>query len=177
MKPREVLIRGNGYYFSILTKENDVEMAQKLCEKSSDYFELAEGKPTSSTAGQELFTDLPPGKVREDKMILGIFNQNHDLIGIVDIVKNYPTRQVWFIGLMLLEPGQRNKGLGKEVFKRLSRWTYSKGVKLLKLAVLEENQRGYIFWQSLGFQTQCTKPYMVADKETIVYVMSIKPVP
>jgi len=177
MEPRKVLFKGQQYYTSILTKENDVEIAQDLFEKTSDYFELAEGKPATPTAGEEIFTDLPPGKTSKDKIVLGIFNRNHDLTGIIDIAKNYPTMEDWFIGLMLLEPNQRNKGLGKEAFKGLSKWAYSQGVRILKLGVLEENQKAYIFWQSLGFKKIDTRPYMVGDKETSVYVMSKKCLP
>lgn len=172
MISREVLFRGDGYYSSILTKENDVEMVQSLFESCSDYYELAEGKPTSPTAGEKVFTDLPPDKGYEDKTVLGFFDQKNNLIGLMDIIKNYPTKEVSLIGLLLIDPSHRSKGLGKEILSELSKWEFNKGVKVLRVAVLEENKNAYKFWRAVGFQEEGTRPYVVGDKETKVHVMS-----
>lgn len=55
-----------------------------------------------------------------------------------------------FIRHFYIKPRFRNRGIGTEVFKRLSENCFNKAVEI-KVEVLESNPAGKAFWAKLGF--------------------------
>ncbi|MFD3157226.1 GNAT family N-acetyltransferase [Haloimpatiens sp. FM7330] len=139
----------NGYKIKYLFKEND-NIVEKLCEKCSDYYILHDGILPSKEEIDEIFITLPPNKNYEDKFILGIYKFDK-LIGIVDIIKDFPTIGEWMLGLMLIEPGERGNGLGKMVHEALVGWAKDLGAKSFRIGVIQDNYKGINFWSALGY--------------------------
>lgn len=129
---------------------DDCNIVEELCEKCSDYYILHDGILPSKEEIDEIFTALPPNKNYEDKFVLGIYKFD-ELIGIVDIIKNFPTVGEWMLGLMLIEPEARGNGLGKMVHKALVEWAKNLGAKSFRIGVIEDNCKGINFWSSLGY--------------------------
>jgi len=119
----------NGYKIAQLSKQN-YDIVEELCNKCSDYFILSGGALPTKDDVSALFTDLPPNKSLEDKFLLGIYRYNN-LIGIIDIVRDYPIISEWTIGLLLLEPKERGRGLGTVIHEALVKWAKSLGAKNL----------------------------------------------
>lgn len=109
----------NGYEITQLSKQ-DNHVVEELCNKCSDYYILSGGALPSKDSVSALFTGLPPNKNLEDKFLLGVYKSNR-LIGIIDIIRDYPTISEWLIGLLLLEPEERGKGLGTIIHEALIR--------------------------------------------------------
>lgn len=141
---------GNGYKMKSLSLE-DNESVEKLCEKCSDYYLLHAGVLPSKKEIDEIFIVLPPNKNHEDKFVLGIYGLYSELVGIVDIVKDFPDNGEWMLGLMLIEPKERGNGLGKIVHKALIEWATNFGAKSFRIGVIEDNHKGANFWSSLGY--------------------------
>lgn len=139
----------NGYKIKYLSKENN-NIVEKLCEKCSDYYILHDGILPSKEDIDEIFTALPPNKNYEDKFVLGIYKFD-ELIGIVDIIKDFPTVGEWMIGLMFIEPEARGNGLGKRVHDALVGWVKNLGAKSFRIGVIEDNYKGINFWSGLGY--------------------------
>lgn len=140
----------NGYKMKSLSLE-DNESVEQLCEKCSDYYLLNAGVLPSKKEIDEIFTVLPPNKKYEDKYVLGIYGLDNELVGIVDIVKDFPNNGEWMLGLMLIEPKERENGLGKTAHKALIEWATAFGAKSFRIGVVEDNHRGANFWSSLGY--------------------------
>jgi hypothetical protein len=79
-----------GYSLAYLTEDEEPKV-QALLERCADYLELVAGLPPSPELAHDLFTLLPPGKGKEDKLLLGIFAAPGELVGLLDAVRNYPT--------------------------------------------------------------------------------------
>ncbi len=144
---------------------------QTLLEASEEFFILTQGKPPSINAAHAFFTDLPFNKSLDDKLCLGVFQQK-ELVGIIDLIKSYPKPDVWFLGLLLIHPTFRYKHLGKDIMFELEQALIKEDVQTLRLAIIQENDSGYQFWQKIGYTLKKKQPYKVADKDTEVYVMS-----
>lgn len=133
----------NGYKINLLSLKNN-KIVQKLCEKCSDYYILHGGVLPSKEDINEIFTALPPNKNYEDKFVLGIYNFD-ELVGIVDIIKDFPTDGEWMLGLMLIDPARRSNGLGKIVHSALVTWAINLGAKSFRIGVIEDNYNGIRF--------------------------------
>lgn len=140
----------NDYTIKSLTKDSlkAIEIFNVEC---SDYYLLHEGVLPSKKEALEIFNDLPPGKNYEDKYSLGIFRYTNDLIGIIDIVRDFPVVGEWMVGLLLIKPEERNNGLGKMIHEALVQWAITLGAKSLRIGVIEDNFKGKKFWSDLGY--------------------------
>lgn len=139
----------HGYKIKHLTKDNN-NIVERLCEKCSDYYILSDGKLPSKDEIDKIFTDLPPNKNLKDKFLLGVYKSD-ELVGIVDIIKDFPTIEEWMLGLMLIEPKERGNGLGKIIHEALVRWAKKLGAKSFRIGVLKDNYEAFKFWSALGY--------------------------
>jgi GNAT superfamily N-acetyltransferase len=118
-----------------------------------------------------MLADLPPGKSLADKFIFGIFLDNA-LVGVLDAVQGYPQEDVWWIGLLLLDPAQRGQGAGEQALNILTTFAGEQSAQALMLGVVEENVRGFQFWQRMGFEmVERRPPRLFGRKEQVVLVL------
>ncbi len=137
------------YKISRLTKDTIPEL-QKLLEECSEYFKLVFNKEVQPNEAEDLLQALPVGKTLNDKFNYGIYKDNK-LIGIIDLIRNYPEEKTWFLGLLLIHPKERGNGLGAKVFNFLLEQLKSTDTKMIKLSVAEQNTQALSFWKSLDF--------------------------
>ena len=140
----------SGYEIKRLSYE-DTEALQALLGESSDYMELAFGRPTKPTDAVSLLRHVPKDKSLDDKRTIGIYDREK-LIGILDIVKDYPTPETWFIGLLLFVPSVRNRSLGSKVFRALVAALKNTDARTINISVVNQNTAGRRFWEKLGFK-------------------------
>ncbi|WP_234123737.1 GNAT family N-acetyltransferase [Clostridium hydrogenum] len=160
----------NNYEIKILGLDKIISV-YNLCVACSDYYILSDGvKPTNEDA-KEIFAELPPDKNYEDKFVFGVFNNKEMLVGIVDIVRNFPEDGEWMIGLMILEPKERGSGLGKETHNAIAQWSKQLGAKTLRIGVIEENYNGIKFWTKLGYEEIKQTDMEFKSKKHIIKVM------
>lgn len=163
----------NGYRIESLCID-DCNIVEELCEKCSDYYLLVEGVLPSKKDAAEIFMDLPPNKDYEDKYVLGIFRYDNKLVGIVDIVKDFPDNSEWMIGLMLIEIDERGNGLGRIVHEELKKWAADLGAKSFRIGVVTENYKGMKFWSNLGYKKIKEVDMNFTAKKHIVNVMRLR---
>lgn len=159
----------NGYKIIQLSKQN-YDIVEELCKKCSDYFILSGETLPSKDDVSALFTDLPPNKNFEDKFFLGIYKSDK-LIGIIDIVRDYPTISEWTIGLLLLEPEERGRGLGTVIHEALVKWSKSLGAKRFRIGVINDNDRAFKFWSNLGYAKVKEIDMDIVSKNQVVNIM------
>ena len=88
----------------------------------------------------------------EDKFPFGIYALEGELIGYLELFRNYPTDGEWWIGLLMLDPKVRRRGLGSRIFHAASFCAASNGAQALQLAVLESDPAAQNFWRRMGFE-------------------------
>lgn len=161
----------NGYKIKTITKDNNFYEVFKLCERCSDYYLLHDGTYPVKEDAEEIFTSLPPNNTYDDKFVLGVFEMDNRLIGLAEIVKNYPVIDSWIIGLLFIDPDERGSGLGREVHKVIRALAVKSGVRLLRLCAVEENIKGVNFWSSLGYKTIKQESREYKKKTHMLYIM------
>lgn len=144
---------------------NNTYELQKLFEDSKDYIELIEGRLPQADEAADLLQTLPPGKTLKDKFVLGVYEKDL-LIGVIDLIKDYPEENIWFIGLLLLSPEYRNKGLGHKIYNKLKNELISlEQLKAIRISVSEQNTQALDFWRELGFTDLYSKKENRGDQE------------
>lgn len=170
MNKQEVItLNGKELLFrEISTKDKDKVM--DLYKNCNDFFELTEGiKPDNC---EELFNDVPPNKTIEDKFLYGIFDKDI-LVGVIDIVADFPEKGEWIIGLLLLSPSVRGIGLGNKIHDLIKEMVENEGGEKLRVGVIEENTKALIFWGKIGYkQIKITEPRKFGMKKSRVIVMN-----
>jgi GNAT superfamily N-acetyltransferase len=159
------------YSVSNLQSE-DAEALQTLCEQCADYTEIVEGERVSPTAAQDLFQAAPPGRSLDDKFLYGVFDRQNQLVGVLEGMRHYPEKGIWWIGLLMLAPQARGSGLGRKIVQSFFKYVRSASGNAVMLGVVEENRSAYRFWGQMGFElVRQSKPRPMGKKVQIVYVM------
>ena len=130
--------------------------ALEICQKADDYFQLVGGKSVTLASVEEIFTAVPPTKTLEDKLVLGVYECGA-LIGLIDVIKDYPKKATWWIGLFLIANDRRNKGVGSVTHQKLVHYMKDNGANFIHLGVVEKNFKALKFWTHLGYQVQDIK--------------------
>lgn len=158
-------------YFSRLLDEHDLVNLQNMLNKCNDYFNLVYKRDNTENSAHEILTSLPENKTLDDKFVIGIFNEDKNIIGVIDIIRDYPDSDTWFLGLMLIEPIYRNEGLGKKIFDDTEEWAVDLGAKKIRLAVAEQNKKALRFWEHLGFKIFKTKQQDLEGIDTKLFLL------
>jgi GNAT superfamily N-acetyltransferase len=130
--------------------EIDSKGIASLYRECADYWTLVTGRVASSADVTTLLTDRPPTVAPSNKLVLGL----HDgarLVAIVDALRDYPVEGTWWLGLLLITPESRGRGLGRRLYAALESWSATQGASEIRLCVQVQNTRGARFWQALGF--------------------------
>lgn len=136
---------------------------------------IVQDAPAQPNEGRDILTMLPEKKAYSDKHVFGAFDsQTQDLLAVVDIIRDYPVQDEWIIGLMMIKPSSRQKGLGKEIYDALASWCKENGALHLGLGVLEGNPRALRFWQTLGFSEVEQKSHTHKNKTQGLTIMRNK---
>ena len=91
--------------------------------------------------GKEVFETLPHSFPREDKHVIGIFSENI-LIGMIDCLVGFPTKDKAHIGLLLLNENYQSQGLGKLAYVNLESYLRKfPSISKMRLAVVKTNNK------------------------------------
>jgi GNAT superfamily N-acetyltransferase len=133
---------------------------------------LEDGAPARPEAAADLLDALPPGRAHEDKHLLGLARAaGGPLVAVVDAVRGFPEPGDWFVGLVLLDPGERRRGLGASIMADLEAWFRRQGAACAYLAVLERNPDAQRFWIRQGYQLLDRRVRVSGERQDPVYRM------
>jgi GNAT superfamily N-acetyltransferase len=88
-------------------------------------------------------------------------------------VKDYPEKGRWIIGLLIIDPEERGKGIGRVVHEELYRWVESLGALSLRVVVINDNMNGFKFWSSLGYRTKKESVRDYKAKKHAIHIMEL----
>jgi GNAT superfamily N-acetyltransferase len=149
-----------------------VEAVQKLCEACADFYQLVEGQAVPPGAGRDIFEELPPGRLLEDKFVYGMFNRQNELLAVLEGMRQYPKEGTWWIGLLMLAPAARHQGLGQKIVQGFFEYVRLAGGAAVQLGVVEDNQAALYFWGLMGFEPlRITEPHWFGEKLQAVHVL------
>ena len=147
-------------------------MFQGLYDRCRDFAFLTNGVAFSSMAAREEFEIVPKGKTTQDVYIFGLFDGHNRLSGTITSLKYYPDNRTWWLGLMMLAPEHRNRGLGTDFYRGFERWVSMQDVTQISLCVIEANKLGLGFWSKMGFEIiSKTPPRQYGIKSHQLYIL------
>ncbi len=153
-------------------QEGDLEPLQLFLARNADFSELITGLPPNSSDAQNLLEEAPEGKTATDKTLIGIYSSSGNLIGVLDAVQNHPESGDWWLGLLLIDPSCRGKGLGRNIYLAFEEWISQAGATNIYLGVVEANHRAFSFWQRMGFvMIKRRPPRKFGNLDQVVIVM------
>jgi GNAT superfamily N-acetyltransferase len=136
---------------ALVLTEADAAAVFDLFVRCRDDFVRQDGVEATPNDAVGLFSDVPEGKSASDQTILG-WRDSHELDAIAAILRDYPARHGWYLGLLLVDPSRRGLGTGRLLHDAVARWALASGARELRLSVLEENIAATGFWQALGYR-------------------------
>jgi ribosomal protein S18 acetylase RimI-like enzyme len=140
--------------FGVRLDETRTAELQAFYESCRDYFELVTGQPPGPEEAAELLRAVPKGKTHDDKFVIGLFDAPGHLVGVLDVIRDFPRRAEWYLGLLLFEPRLRGNRLGDRVYHRLEEWIRAQNGSAIHLVVEEVNPGALRFWERMGFVVQ-----------------------
>ena len=135
-----------------LEKTADFAAVLEFYTDAPDYWEEAEGFRPDRDKVSEFFDENLPNCDPDETRRLGLFIDER-LSGIADLFFGFPSKSDAYVGLMLLGPWARNKGLGQDFLRHIESVARSKKSEKLYLAVMKTNPKGRAFWEREGFST------------------------
>lgn len=121
-----------------------------LCQRAADYVCLDYGREPDMTYAEESLTDAPRQVPRDQIWSFG-HATGQQLDAIVTCLKGHYEPQDWYLGLLLLDPAHRGRGLGERMAQHIIALAQTDGAACLRVAVLDTNPRARAFWTRLGF--------------------------
>lgn len=152
---------------------DDIGSVDRLYNECEDYFLMVNGATHTEKDSKEILTSIPPNKELKDKFALGIFYKE-ELIGVIDLVKDYPVNYQWIIGLFLLKAKERRKGIGKLVHGSLVEIVLKSKGRSLRIGVVKSNINGLNFWKNLGYKKIKESDVMLENQLHKVDVMVLE---
>jgi len=156
------------YYVARLNRGEHTGDLQALYGRCPDYLRMAFGEPVRATAAEEDFA-------LDRNMIYGIYSRDAELIGALEMLRDYPKPDEWWIGLLMLDPRARGHGLGERICRTTFDWIVREGGRAVWIAVLTHNEPAQRFWTRIGFEEMERQPYVEKNGfESMVILMKRK---
>ncbi|MGV3078970.1 GNAT family N-acetyltransferase [Streptococcus sp. 32226D021BW] len=128
--------------------EVDLEQVLALYQTNPLYFEHFPPLPSLESLANDL-VDCPPGKSLSDKYFLGFWEHNR-LVAILDLIDGYPTAEIAYIGLFMIDANLSGQGLGSRIMAELLPQLATR-FKKVRLGYVESNPQSSYFWSKVGF--------------------------
>jgi ribosomal protein S18 acetylase RimI-like enzyme len=135
---------------AVLLGELDLSRLTELCLDCTAFYELVEGQPATDATAAEILGPLEPKYARGIKHVWGV-EARGKLTAVAELLQGYPSTHEWYIGLLLVAPEQRRKGLGTEFCIMMLTWMAARGAKTVRLVVHQQNAVARRFWERQGF--------------------------
>ena len=148
----------------LLDHDRDRAAVSALMLACGDYTGMMRGTRPDPADADDFLLAAPPGRTARSVRKLGAFlpyggNKEPEatsadgsaLAAIADVVPNHPKARTWFVGLLLVHPDWRGRGVGMQFCDHIQTSARDAGAERLELLVLEENERARRFWARLGF--------------------------
>lgn len=128
--------------------EADLEQVLALYHTNPLYFEHFPPLPSMESLANDL-VECPPGKELSDKYFLGFWDKDQ-LLAVLDLIDGYPTAEITYIGLFMVDSKLAGQGLGSKVIAELlSR--LATHFKKVRLGYVESNPQSSHFWSKVRF--------------------------
>ncbi len=140
---------------------------QNVIIKCHDFFETYEGRIPSSA---NILANYPKGKnAMSDKFIIGYYSATQ-IIGFIDIIRDFPQPETWYVNLFLSKPDFRSRGKGQRFFEDICHTLKELGIKKVALHVPSTNAKAIMFFKDMAKMTPVAKEEIeIGEKKQLAF--------
>lgn len=139
----------------------DVDLIYDLCRQNKIFYKYHPPFVTKESILEDMAA-LPPGKDYNDKFFIGFF-ENGTLAAIMDLILGYPTKDISFIGLFMMNLNYQNKGIGSKTISECANYLKLSGFSKIRLGVDKNNPQSNAFWRKNGFIAVGENEYIIME--------------
>lgn len=139
------------WQLALLNEQADGARVLQCAQTCRDYVLMESGREPDALWVTGFFNDVPPGRTKDDILMLGIEQPDGRLSGLLGMSPGYETLTEWYIGLLVIAEGERSMGIGRRVVAEVISLAKASGAKTLRVAVFGENPDARRFWEANGF--------------------------
>ncbi len=145
-------LKGEHIYLRAL-EPTDLDFLYKL-ENDTSVWEVSGTLKPYSKKVLQLYLDNAHRDIYDVKQLrLCISNPKHNCIGLIDLFDFDPKHRRAGIGIIIVEPGDRNKGAGAEALSLLCDYAFSTlDLHQLYANILEDNEASLHLFKKMGFK-------------------------
>ena len=143
--------------------ENDVELIYDLSCKNPIFYQYHPPFVTRESIFEDMKA-LPQGKSYDDKFYVGFF-ENKSLVAMMDLILDYPEKDIAFIGVFMTNIQYQHKGISSEIICEIAMYLKSLGYKKIRLGVDKGNPQSYSFWSKNHFNVINEDQYILMELE------------
>ncbi|MFN4150354.1 MAG: GNAT family N-acetyltransferase [Candidatus Sericytochromatia bacterium] len=132
-------------YSSRYLDHSDYSDIQIAINKCSDVFKNIIKTP------EDILDSFPDKIISQDKFLVGLFDPDEKIIGLINIIKDFPNEYSWFIDIFVLSSENRNQGLGKVIFDDIEEWVLDLNAKSFIIDI-SKSINSKSFFKTLGFR-------------------------
>ncbi len=123
----------------------------RLFDSCKDYFLLVEGCVPSTSHVEDFFNGVPDGLAPQDQMLHAVVLEQ-EWVGVTSVLRGWNRADKCMLGLMLLGPQVRGKGVGSAAISAIEKIVAAaQPFKVLRVGVVETNVGAVGFWRKMGF--------------------------
>lgn len=160
------IVLSAGELTATLAGAGDLGSVQSVLEGCEDYFRLVHGQPPRPDEAAQLVREIPPSVAPEHRHVWLLWREGRPA-GVLDFVVGYPTPTAWYVGDLLLLPGERSEGRGGALMNAFERHAHERGATELRVAVAEQNEGALRFWERRGYELEArVGPILQGAKES-----------
>ena len=145
--------------------KDDVEQIYNLSCKNHIFYQYHPPFVTRESILDDMKA-LPPGKSYDDKYYIGFF-ENDSLVAIMDLILDYPTKGIAFIGLFMTNIQYQHKGIGSNIISEITMSLKSLGYRKIRLGVDKGNPQSYSFWSKNNFNVVSEDKYILMELDIV----------
>jgi GNAT superfamily N-acetyltransferase len=154
--------------------EADFGRLSRLCLSCSGFYELVEGRPASDATAAEILGPLAPQYAACAKHVFAV-EKGGDLIAVTELLQGHPSARDWYIGLLLVDPEHRGRGLGARLCAAILDWIGGHDGVMVRLVVQQQNREAREFWERRGFHMEREVMKQSGRLENLVWILARSP--
>ena len=128
----------------------DIDIIYELSAENTMFYKYCPPYVTRDSILSDM-SALPPETSSNDKYYIGFFDGDN-LIGIMDLIFNYPNKNTAFIGLFMMKKSMQGKGTGSKIIDECCKLIKSEGYTFVRLGYAKGNPQSEAFWTKNGFE-------------------------
>ena len=140
---------GTSYDVRRLT-EADISDVVTLARTNRKFYRALGIRPSRSRL-TEIITNVPTGAEGASTYFVGFYDDEDDLVAVMDLICGYPESDDAFIGWFMVDAASQGRGVGTSIFADVRASMKAQGYDHLELKCPKASDSALRFWESQGF--------------------------